>query len=93
MDLIKKHTHAQPKKWHKTLNQILWACRTSLKESTNLTPFRLAFGQDAVLPVEIYVQLARVQRQMKIPIYQHWNMMLDELVDVDEERLTALDVL
>jgi len=30
---------------------------------------------------------------MEIPIYQYWNMMLDELVDVDEERMMALDVL
>jgi len=91
--LVKKYTDAQPKNWHKTLNQILWACRTSPKESTNSTPFQLVFGHDAILPVEICVQSARVQRQREIPIDQYWNMMLDELVDLDEERLTALDVL
>jgi len=68
---IKKHTHAQPKNWHKTLNQIFWACRTSPKESTNSTPFRLAFGHDADLPVEIYVQSSIVQRQMEIPTDQY----------------------
>jgi hypothetical protein len=52
----------------------------------------LAFGHDAILPVEIYVQSSRVQRQMEIPTYQYWNMMLDEMVDVDEERLMALEV-
>jgi hypothetical protein len=91
--LIKKHTHAKPKNWHRTLNQILWACRTSPKESTNSTPFCLAFGHNAVLPVEIYVQSVIVQRQKEISTDQYRNMMLDELVEVDEESLMALDVL
>jgi hypothetical protein len=30
---------------------------------------------------------------MEIPTDQYWNMMLDELVDVGEQRLMALDVL
>jgi len=30
---------------------------------------------------------------MEIPTYQYWNMMLNELVDVDEERWMALEVL
>jgi len=29
---------------------------------------------------------------MEIPTYQYWNMMLDEMVDVDEEKLMALEV-
>ena len=30
---------------------------------------------------------------MEIPTDQYWNMMLDEMVDVDEERVMALEVL
>lgn len=58
--LIKKHVGKKPRNWHKTLDQILWACWTSPKEATNLTPFRLTFGHDAVLPVEIYLQSTRI---------------------------------
>lgn len=93
INLIKKHTHAKSKNWHKTLNRVFWAFRTSLRESTNYTPFCLVFGYHVVLTVEIFVQSAKVQRQMEIQTDQYWNMMLDELVDVDEERLMALDVL
>ena len=53
----------------------------------------MAFGHDVILLVEIYVQSARVQRQMEIRTNQYWNMMLDEFVDVDEERLMALNML
>jgi len=37
--LIKKHISDKPKNWHKILDQELWACRNSSRESTNTTPF------------------------------------------------------
>ncbi|XP_058733023.1 uncharacterized protein LOC131604610 [Vicia villosa] len=43
--------------------------------------------------MEIYLQSTRIQRQVDIPSDHYWNMMIDELVDLDEERLTALDML
>jgi len=39
INLIKKHVGHRPKNWHKTLDRVIWACRTSPKESTNSTPF------------------------------------------------------
>lgn len=36
--LIKKHVGQKPRNWHRTLNQVLWACQNSPKESTNTTP-------------------------------------------------------
>ena len=81
--LIKKHVGKKPKNWHKTLDQILWACRTSLKEATRMTPFRLTYGHDAVLPVEICLQSTRIHKHQDIPSEAYWNMMLDELVDFD----------
>ncbi|XP_058766024.1 uncharacterized protein LOC131639550 [Vicia villosa] len=93
INLIKKHVGRKPKNWHQTLDQILWACGTSPKEATNTTPFRLTYGHDVVLPVEIYLQSTRIQRQVDIPSDHYWNMMIDELVDLYEERLIALDIL
>ncbi|XP_050877864.1 uncharacterized protein LOC127081678 [Lathyrus oleraceus] len=83
----------KPRNWHKTLDQALWACRTSPIEATGTTPFRLTYGHDAVLPVEIQVQAVRTQRQCEIPSEDYWSMMTDELVDVDEERMLAIDSL
>jgi len=57
------------------------------------TSFRLTFGHDAVLPADICLQSTRVQRQNKILVDHYWNMVLDEWVDLDEERLNALDIL
>lgn len=83
--LIKKHVGKKLRNWHKTLDHILWACRTSPKEATNSTPFRLTFGLDVVLPVEIHLQSTRIQRHHEIPSEPYWNMMLDELIDLYEK--------
>ncbi|XP_050915942.1 uncharacterized protein LOC127131043 [Lathyrus oleraceus] len=91
--LIKKHVGKKPRNWHKTLDQILWACRTSPKEATKLALFRLTFGHDDVLPIEIHLQSIRIQRQHELPTESYWSMMLEELVDLDEERLNALELL
>lgn len=91
--LINKHRGKKIRNWYKTLNQILWVCRTSHKEATNAMPFQLTCGHDAVLPVEIYLKSTRIQRKNEIPSEPYWNMMLDELVNLDEERLNALELL
>jgi len=93
ISIIKRKTKGKPKNWHEVLGKALWACQTSPKESTNSTPFRLTFGHDVVLPVEILLQSTRIQRQFEIPTNHYWNMILDELIDLDEERLTTLEVL
>ncbi|XP_050896816.1 uncharacterized protein LOC127103607 [Lathyrus oleraceus] len=87
------HVRKKPINLHKTLHHIWWACRTSPKEATKSTPFRLTFGRDDVLPVEIHLQSIRIQRHHEIPMESYWSMMLAELVDLDEERLNALELL
>lgn len=84
ISLIIKHVAKKPKNWHKTLDQIMWACRKSQKEATNSTPFRLTFGHDVVLPVEICLQSVRVQRRDDIQSEWYWELMFDELADLDE---------
>ena len=93
ISLIRKHISIKSKNWHKTLDQILWAYRTSPKEATNSTPFRLTFGHDAILPLEICLHPVRVQHQRDLQSEQYWEMMFDELADLDEERLVAMETL
>ncbi|XP_050897046.1 uncharacterized protein LOC127103848 [Lathyrus oleraceus] len=45
------------------------------------------------LPVEIYLHSTRIQRHYEIPSESYWNMMLNELVDLYEERPNALELL
>ncbi|KAM5585178.1 hypothetical protein ABKV19_004529, partial [Rosa sericea] len=61
--LLKKMLVENPRQWHDTLSETLWAYRTSKRNPTATTPYALMFGHDAVLPLEINVQSLRVQDQ------------------------------
>jgi hypothetical protein len=60
ISLIKKHKGKKPRSWHETLPQILWAYRNSPKGSNGVSPYRLTYGHDSALPVEINLTSLRV---------------------------------
>ena len=41
--------------WDTRILVVLWAYRTSYKKLTRETPFKLAYGQEAVMPMEYIV--------------------------------------
>ena len=43
------------------LPEVLWAYRTTHKSTTRETPFTLAFGTEAVAPVEVRLESPRVR--------------------------------
>nr|KYP38879.1 Pro-Pol polyprotein [Cajanus cajan] len=93
ISLIKRHISGKPRNWHETLVQILWAYRNSPRDATKTTPYKLVYGHDAVLPLDINLQSIHVQKQNDLPIEDYWNLMYDELISLDEERLIALQSL
>jgi hypothetical protein len=49
---------AKGKNWHKVLPSVLWPLRTNINRATRDTPFHLVYRADAVLPPEIFLELA-----------------------------------
>ncbi|XP_022851454.1 uncharacterized protein LOC111373186 [Olea europaea var. sylvestris] len=47
--------------WAEELPNVLWAYHTTPRESTGETPFKLAFGMEAVVPVEILSETGRMK--------------------------------
>ena len=48
-------------KWVQYLPEVLWAYRTTRKPATQETPFTLAFGTEAVAPVEVGLKSPRIE--------------------------------
>ncbi|GKV48613.1 hypothetical protein SLEP1_g55410 [Rubroshorea leprosula] len=57
---IKPRLEQHKTKWADELNNVLWAYRTTSRTATCETPYHLAFGTEAVIPVEIGVSSFRV---------------------------------
>ncbi|XP_072066722.1 uncharacterized protein [Arachis hypogaea] len=50
---LKKRLEGKNGSWADELASVLWSYRTTPQSSTGETPFRLTYGVDAVIPVEV----------------------------------------
>ncbi|XP_056688278.1 uncharacterized protein [Spinacia oleracea] len=72
--------------WADELPNVLWSIRTTTKNSTGETPFLLAYGAEAVLPVEMCEPTLRV---MLFNEDANWEMMKAALDFLPEARGNA----
>ncbi|GKV03027.1 hypothetical protein SLEP1_g15392 [Rubroshorea leprosula] len=88
---IKPRLEQHKAKWADELNNGLWAYRTTSRTATGETPYHLAFGTEAVIPIEIGVPSFRVTHFDERRNGQLLRENLDLLDDLREEaRLRTL---
>jgi hypothetical protein len=63
INLIKKKIEGNPKRWHEVLLEALWAHHISKHSATKVTPFKVVYGQEVVLPMEVNLDALRVAQQ------------------------------
>jgi hypothetical protein len=88
--LIKKKIFDHPKRWHRILSEALWAHRISKQCATKVSPFELVYGQEAVLPVEISLNVVRFAKKNDLTIGDYYNAMMDNIDEVTDKRVIAL---
>nr|XP_011463607.1 PREDICTED: uncharacterized protein LOC105351323 [Fragaria vesca subsp. vesca] len=59
--LMKKKLDDAKGMWAQKLPEVLWAIRTTAIETTGETPFSMAFGTEAVLPIETSIPSGKVK--------------------------------
>ncbi|XP_020426586.1 uncharacterized protein LOC109950853 [Prunus persica] len=91
INIIRKMLEKNPKHWHEKLSEILWAYRTSKREATDMTPYALTYGHDAILPMEIAVQSLRIAHQHSLIGEDYSQAMLLELEGLDASRIDTLN--
>jgi len=71
--LIKRKIEEQPRWWHTTLNESLWAYRMACHGATKVSPYQLVYGHEAVLTWELKTGSRRVslQDQLSADNYIH----------------------
>ena len=58
-----------------------------------MSPFELVYGQEAVLPVEISLNVVRFARQNDLTVMDYYNSMMDNIDEVTDKRMIALGVI
>ena len=89
--LIKKKIEEQPRKWHSTLNEALWAYRMAYHGSIKTSPYELVYGHNAVLPWEIQTGSRQVTLQNDLLAEVYKNLMIYDLEDLSCHWLCALE--
>ena len=72
--------------WPDELPSILWAYQTTARTPTGETPFRLAYGDDAIIPAEVRLTSYRVENYTEDKNKEAMRLQLDL---VDEARAAA----
>ena len=84
---LKKIIEGHKKEWDRNLNSALWAYRTSYKVTTGMTPFKMAYGLEAVVPMEFMVPMAM---QEKLPMEKSQEERIQELLNLEEDRQQSI---
>ena len=91
MKIIKTRLEGAKGVWPDELPGVLWAYRTTVRIPTGETPFKLAYGSEAVIPAEVHMANHRVMMyQDKDNEEQlHLNLDLIDKVRADAEHRAA----
>ena len=71
--------------WSKELPNVLWAYRTTARTPTGETPFRLTYGIEAMIPVEVGVASVKWEAFNEKSNDDHLRQSLDYLNEVREQ--------
>ena len=86
MKIIKTRLEGAKGVWLDELPGVLWAYRTTMRTPTGETPFKLVYGSEAVIPVEVHMANHRVMTYQDKYNKEQLRLNLDLM---DEVRMNA----
>ena len=76
--------------WDEKTPAVLWTYRTAYKRSTDQTPFRLVYGQEAVVPLHLRQQIPIILEILHVDVEQGRKDRLLQLSKLEEHRLIVI---
>nr|XP_017239743.1 PREDICTED: uncharacterized protein K02A2.6-like [Daucus carota subsp. sativus] len=88
---IEKRLEESKSKWPEELPHVLWSYRTSPRTSTGETPFKLAYGTEAMLPIEVGSPSHRVINFDEIANEEGLRVNLDLVDEVRDQAIARME--
>ena len=85
LNLIKTQLEGAKREWLEELPGVLWAYRTIVRTPIGETPFKLAFGTKAVIPVEVGMSSLKQTCYDKRSNDEGLKLALDYLLEIKED--------
>nr|DAD24295.1 TPA_asm: hypothetical protein HUJ06_025759 [Nelumbo nucifera] len=79
--MLKKVVNEHQTNWADQLSNTLWAYRTSKREATGTYPYKLVYGQEAMLPTKIQPVSTRVAQHLG---KEHCSKDMDEALYTED---------
>ena len=91
LKIIKTRLEGAKGLWSDELPGVLWAYRTTVRTPTGETPFKLAYGSEAIIPAEVHMASHRVGKYQAKENEEQLRLNLDLMDEVrmDAEQRTA----
>eukprot|EP00258_Populus_trichocarpa_P025576 XP_024441595.1 uncharacterized protein LOC112324178 [Populus trichocarpa] len=78
------------KDWHEMLSYAFHAYRTTVRTSTNATPYSLVYGMEAIMPLEVEIPSMRILKDAELDESEWARLRFEQLNLIDERRLAAI---
>ena len=76
--------------WDEKIPAVLWAYITTYKRATNQTPFKLVYGQEAIVPLHFRQNTPEITHILKIDAIESRNERMFHLQKLEEDRVMAI---
>jgi len=89
--ILKRIIDDKPRQWHTILIYTIWSYRTTTKSSTGHTPFKLLYGQEVIILVDLEINSLRLALQVEELNSSNISQRIDALLALEEQIKHALE--